>query len=63
MAPSQGMGPLAHLNVFNPEMFLSKERQEPKKGAETEGRVMQGLLPPLPGIHPVCKHQTLVAVA
>jgi hypothetical protein len=32
-----------HLKVFNPEIFLSKERTGTKNGAETDGRAIQGL--------------------
>jgi hypothetical protein len=38
-------------------MFLSKERKGQKNGAETGGRIIQGLLHL--GIHPVCRYQTL----
>ena len=37
MAPGQGMGPPAHLKVFNPDMVLSKGRTETKIGAGTKG--------------------------
>jgi hypothetical protein len=37
------MGPPSHLEDFNQEIFLSKGKTGTKFGAETEGKVIQGL--------------------
>jgi hypothetical protein len=36
------MRPPTHFNIFNPEMFLYKEKTE-KNGTETEGKAIQRL--------------------
>jgi hypothetical protein len=57
------MGPLTHLKIFDPEMFLSKgsagtkkKKKKKKKETETEEKAIQRL--PHLGIHSICKHQT-----
>jgi hypothetical protein len=58
MASSWGIGPLIHLQNFNPEILCQKEDRDKKKyGTETEGKAIQRS--PHLGIHPIRRHQTL----
>jgi hypothetical protein len=49
------MWPLTHLQIYNPELLLSK-RNRTKCGAETEEKGIQRL--PYPAIHPIYRHET-----
>jgi len=55
-APRGGMGPLTHLQIFNPGLLLSKGNMGSKCGTESEGKAIQRL--PYFGIHPTYSHQT-----
>jgi hypothetical protein len=52
MAPLRDGTP-THLQIFKPELFLSKENTGEKSGTEAEGKAIQRL-PPL-GIHLTCR--------
>ena len=53
---SWGMGPPPCLQIFNPELFLSKGHTGTKCGAVTEAKAIQRL--PQLGIHRIYRHQT-----
>jgi hypothetical protein len=54
--PSWGIGPPTHLQIFIPELLLSKGNMGPKCGAETEGKAIWRLLNL--GIYPIYRHKT-----